>query len=229
MRENHTTLDRRRRTGRRWSLAVMAISACGLVYPGMTLAEPYLHLPLQAVTSRAAPLPVPIDPHRGSFKWGNEWVELIALGGELRWEPWTRPMFVAEVLNAMRLVENRAVGNEWCNRYFSQFMPNGRTLKEIWNATGAQRIRISFSPGPSGMWRAGTHASAPFDWTVTENAVRLGPESIASALVHEATRTNGVTHERHVAYGAARACHTSPYVLSEQMLESLGRSVVVLH
>jgi len=132
------------------------------------------------------------------------------------------PDHIAVVQKAIRLIERRALSNSACNEYFSSQMPGGNSFAQIWNAVGANRIRISFSPGPAGVWRAATYGNtAPFDWTITETTVSLGPESVASALVHEATRTNGIGPEYAVAFRAERVCGMAHFLLTERTVRDL--------
>lgn len=123
----------------------------------------------------------------------------------------------------MRLIEQRAVGNRRCNRFFRNNMPKGKSFDQIWQGKGLERIRVSFSPGPSGIWRAATYGeSTPYEWTVTEIAVRMGVESVASAMVHEATRTNGIGAEGGIAYQAESICGMRHFMLTPQLIQQFG-------
>jgi hypothetical protein len=73
------------------------------------------------------------------------------------------------------------------------------------------------------MWRAATYGtSLPFDWTITENTVLLGPASVASAMVHEASRTNGSGADVQTAYGAEVACGVRQFIINRPVMEKLG-------
>ena len=185
-------------------------------------AEPMLKREIQPVTDRVTPSPIPVEDYHGSLQMGYERVKFIAPGGELRWDAWTDPAYIKIAQEAMTLVEQTAVGNRKCNDYFA-LMPEGKTFDELWHATGPRRIRISFSPGPSGTWRAATYPyTAPFEWTIAETTVKLGPASVASAMVHEATRSNGVGPQWRIAYGAEAACGVRSYILNRSVMQQLG-------
>jgi hypothetical protein len=186
-------------------------------------AEPMLKLLNQPVSGRITPEPMVIEDYHGKLQRGYETIHFVAPGGELRWDAWIDPDYIEVARQAMQMVGQKAVGNEACNRYFRENMPGGRSFDEIWQATGPQRIRISFSAGPSGAWRAATYPyKAPYEWTITENTVKFGPQSVASAMVHEATRTNGVGPEFRIAYGAATACGTREFMLTRTIMRRLG-------
>lgn len=206
---------------------LLATLFASLAVSAPTNAEPFLHSPVQQVSYRAAPPPFKVNQHRGRFQWGYGHIEFVAPGGELRWGPWIDARYIKKARAALALVHQRAVSSETCNRYFADNMPGGKTLREIWNAQGKYQIRISYSNGPSALWRAATYANASYEWTITESTVLLGAESIAAAMVHEATRTNGVTHQTRVAYGAANACGVQPFVLSKLIARRLGWSMRV--
>ena len=140
-------------------IAKIALLIFPLFQPGM--AEPMLKLLNQPVTGRITPPPMTIDDYHGKIQRRYEIIRFIAPGGELRWNAWENPDYIALVRAAMQLVEERALNNEACNHYFSQRMSRGKTFSEIWNADGPERIRISFSPGSSGTWRAATYT--PFE------------------------------------------------------------------
>ena len=203
--------------------ALSAITLLLLAIPAtQSQAEPMLKLHLQPVANRAIPEPISVEDYRGTLQWGYERLSFIAPGGEIRWDAWTDPSYIGIAQTAMRLVEQTAVGNRACNDFFAR-MPGGKTFAELWQATGPERIQISFSPGPSGTWRAATYAfTAPYEWTITEITVKLGPASVASAMVHEATRSNGVGADVKTAYGAERACGMRQYVLDKPLLQQLG-------
>ena len=199
----------------------------GAVFTMTVAAEPLLHLPGQKVSQRTTPAPFAVAEYHGVLQQGYQRLGFIAPGGELRWQAWTEPRYIDVARAAMALVERRALPSESCNRFFAERMPGGRTLSELWHATGSSRIRISFSPGPSGVWRAATYASsAPFEWTITETTVLLGPESVASAMVHEATRSNGVASEYGLAYDAERVCGMAHFLLTEPLIRRFGWRVV---
>lgn len=67
-----------------------------------------------------------------------------------------------------------------------------------------------------------SYRAAPYEWTITETAVHLGTDSIAAAMVHEAARTNGLTHQDGVAYGAGQTCGMRAYVISKLIAARLG-------
>ena len=212
-------MPRKRRFMTAAALAFAAIS--GYTAPH-SHAEPMLKRELQAVTGRTTPAPITVEDYHGSLQWGYERLKFIAPGGELRWDAWTDPVYIETAQAAMRLVEQAAVGNRKCNDYFA-LMPGGKTFDELWQATGSERIRVSFSPGPSGTWRAATYPyTAPYEWTITETTVKLGPASVASAMVHEATRTNGIGPQWRIAYGAEAACGVRSYTLDRSIMRQLG-------
>lgn len=199
----------------------------GLLIAAAVNAEPQLQLPTQQPALRATPAPFTVPDYQGSLAQGYRMIYFIAPGGELRWNAWTDPSYIAIAREAMRLVEQRAIANPACNRFFAERMPGGKTFTQLWHADGPNRIRISFSPGPSGTWRAATYRdSAPFDWTISETAVRLGPESVASAMVHEATRSNGIGPEVAIAYGAERVCGMAHFLLTERLIRQLGWKIL---
>lgn len=196
--------------------------ACTLAAGVSAHAEPMLKFGLQPVASRSTPAPLAVEDYHGSLQTGYEHLNFIAPGGELRWDAWTNPAYIETARAALAQVERIAVGNQHCNDYFTR-MPGGKTFDEIWHATGPERIRISFSPGSSGTWRAATYAyTAPYEWTITESAVKLGPASVASAMVHEATRSNGVGSQWQLAYGAETVCGMRSFVLNRAIMQQLG-------
>lgn len=185
-------------------------------------AEPMLKLEVQPVAGRVTPPPLTIEHYHGSLRWGKQRLHFVAPGGELRWDAWTDPADIETVKAAMVLVEQHAVGNRRCNDYFA-LMPKGKTFDALWHATGPERIRVSFSPGPSGIWRSATYPYlAPLEWTVTEATVIFGPASVASALVHEAARSNGVGPQWRIAYGAEKACGVPSFELTMDVVRRLG-------
>ena len=185
-------------------------------------AAPFLRLTLQSVANRTLPPPIPVSDFQGAIPLGYGKLHFIAPGGVLRWDTWSNPHYIAAAQAALRLIEQRAVGNARCNNYFAG-MAKGKTFDQIWNGTGPTRIHISFSPGPSGTWRAASSPySAPFEWTITEPTVKLGPESIASAMLLEATRANSVGPQWQIAFGAEEACGVPAPVLSEGIVHRLG-------
>lgn len=185
-------------------------------------AEPLFHLPNQPVLGRMSPAPFSVEDFHGTLNWGYDRVSYTAPGGMLRWNAWTEADYLATATQALQWVEQRAVGDERCNRFFQQ-MPRAMSFDEIWHGKGPERIRISFSPGPAGIWRAATYGdSAPYEWTITETTVRMGVESVASALVHEATRTNGIGAEARIAYQAESACGIRHFLLTPQLVSQFG-------
>jgi hypothetical protein len=199
----------------------------GILPLSETAAAPQLKTLEQPAAGRITPASRVIEDYTGSLQTGFGSVTFIAPGGELRWDAWTHPDHIQMILVAMQIVEQRALGNPLCNRYFRERMPGGRSFDQIWNAGGAQRIRISFSPGNSGTWRAATYPySAPYEWTITETTVMLGAESIASAMVHEATRTNGIGPEYAVAARAEQICGMQQFMLSLPTIRRLGWKLV---
>ena len=185
-------------------------------------AEPLFHLPNQPVVGRMSPPPFSVETYHGTLNWGYDRISYSAPGGVLRWNAWIEADYLAVAKQALEVVEQRAVGNERCNRYFQQ-MPRGKSFDQIWHGKGTERIRISFSPGASALWRAATYGnSAPYEWTITETTVRMGVESIASALVHEATRTNGIGAEAHIAYQAESACGMRHFLLTPKLVDQFG-------
>lgn len=185
----------------------------------LTSAEPMLHRDVNTVTERVTPKPFYVEDYKGKLTQRYGEIEFTAPGGMVRWDPWTSHRYIGVVISAMRIVEERALGNSYCNAFFRESMPKRRSLSEIWHATDAQQIRISFSPGPSALWRAATYGeTSPYEWTITETTVLMGPESVASAMVHEATRTNGIGPETAVAYNAETACAMMSYVLNEPLV-----------
>lgn len=186
-------------------------------------AQPELHLPSKLISQRTFPASFKIDDYKGTIQRGTRQIQYFAPGGRVSWQPWTNLEHIAVVAKAIQIVERRAVKNKACNSYFANQMPRGNSFAQIWNATGSDRIRISYSAGFSGIWRAATYGnSAPFDWTVTESTVKLGPESVASALVHEATRTNGVGSKYAIAFRAERVCGMVSFLVTEKVIRDLG-------
>ena len=186
------------------------------------LAEPWLHQTVQPVIARAIPESFRVEDYVGMLQWGPQRIRYMAPGGIITWQAWEDEQAIQIVRQGMALVAEKAVGNPRCNDYFAQ-MPRSKTFDQIWRGQGQEQIRISYSPGPSGMWRAATYGSSlPFDWTITETTVRLGPESVASALVHEASRTNGVGADFKTAYGAEVACGMRQFILNRTVIETLG-------
>lgn len=190
-------------------------------------AEPQLKMSKQPVNGRITPAPKVIEDYIGNLQRGFGNMTFIAPGGELRWDAWSEPNYIRAVRAAMQIVEQRALGNPLCNHFFREQMPRGLSFDQIWNAEGAQRIRISFSPGSSGTWRAATYPySAPYEWTITETTVLLGTESIASALVHEATRTNGIGPEYAIATRAEKVCGMQQFALNLAVVRRLGWEIL---
>ena len=189
--------------------------------------EPLLKLVAQPVAGRITPESFEVADYQGTLQMGYDRFEYIAPGGTIRWEAWTDPAAIATVREAMQIVAEKALDNPRCDAYFADNMPGGKTFSQIWNAQGPERIQVSFSPGPSATWRAATYGnSAPYEWTITEATVLLGPESIASALVHEATRTNGIGPEFQIAYGAEAACGVRSYILTRGLIQQLGWKIL---
>ena len=189
------------------------------------LAEPVFKVTSQLVIARAIPPPFVVDDYQGVLKWGHEKITFSAPGGVIRWDAWDDPHYLSQAEKAVYIVQKRALNNSRCNHFFATKMPAGKTFAEIWRATGEKRIRISFSPGSSGVWRAATYGrSAPYEWTITETAVKLGPESIASAMVHEATRTNGIGggKDQYIAYQAERVCGMKQFIFNISIIKQLG-------
>lgn len=186
-------------------------------------AEPLFHLPNQPVSGRMSPAPFDVEAYHGTLNWGYDRVSFTAPGGVLRWNAWIDAEYLTIAKQALQVVEQRAVGNARCNRYFREQMPRAKSFDQIWHGKGPERIRISFSPGPAGIWRTATYGeSAPYEWTITETTVRMGVESVASALVHEATRTNGIGAEARIAYQAESACGIRHFLLTPQLVSQFG-------
>ena len=199
------------------NVVIVSLSPC--------IAEPLLKVSAQPVSNRTIPLPFEVDDYKGTLHWGHEKITFTTPGGIIRWNAWTNTDYIAVAKHAMKIVENRAISNSRCNHFFAKKMPAGKTLTEIWHANGPERIQISFSPGPSGIWRAATYGvSAPYEWTITENAVKLGPENIASAMLHEATRTNGIGggKNQYIAYQAENICGMQQFILNMKFIKKLG-------
>jgi hypothetical protein len=185
-------------------------------------AEPRLRLPDQPVSIRTNPEPFVVDDYEGVIRWGPQRIRFTAPGGSITWQVWENETYIAIITSAMQLIAQKALGNRRCNNYFAA-MPRGRTFDQIWQSAGRDRIHISFSPGSSGMWRAATYGtSLPFDWTITENTVVLGPASVASAMVHEASRTNGSGADVKTAYSAEVACGMQQFIINRPVMEKLG-------
>ena len=208
-----------------WKYAYLELMVLALMLGSINVnaqAEPQLKLMQQPVAGRITPEPISVEDYHGSLQAGYERLKFIAPGGELRWDAWTDSAYIETARAALSLINEQVVGNRECNDYFAT-MPEGKTFDQIWQATGAERVHVSFSPGPSGTWRAATYTyTAPYEWTITENTVRLGPVSVASAMVHEATRTNGVGAEWQLAYGAEAACGVRPFILNRAIMQQLG-------
>ena len=188
-------------------------------------AEPTLKTSAQTVSNRAIPAPFDVDDYKGTLKWGQDKIRFVAPGGTIKWEAWQDKNHIETAKQAMEIITNRALSSARCNHFFASKMPRGKTFAEIWHATGPERIQISFSPGPSGVWRAATYGnSSPYEWTITENTVKLGPESIASAMLHEATRTNGIGggKDQYIAYQAEHVCGMRQFILNMTFIKTLG-------
>lgn len=209
-----------------WSSRCILLVLTVAVLDAFTLhvshAGPVLRLTPQPAPEYPLPAPVPVKDFQGAIPTGYGRLHFIAPGGMVRWEIWDKPRYIATAQAALRLIEERALGNRQCNDYFA-LMPKGKTFDQIWNGAGMMQIHISFSPGPSGTWRAAAASyTSPFEWTITESTVRLGPASVASALLLEATRTNSIGPQWTISFGAEAFCGLPSPVLNRDKIHRMG-------